>query len=129
MPVVDAERRQLTVMFCDLVGSTRLSGELDPEDLREVVREYQPSYTEVIQGYDGHVAQLLGDGLLVYVGKEKSNLNSYHRHGTTCTGGNVTAANSPCFHQRPETRPTLSSPGQVAARERKGADVDLLEGF
>jgi class 3 adenylate cyclase len=64
----DAERRQLTVMFCDLVGSTNLSGQLDPEDLREVVRAYQKTATEVIQRYDGHVAQLLGDGLLVYFG-------------------------------------------------------------
>ncbi len=64
----EAERRQLTVMFCDLVGSTHLSGQLDPEDLREVVRAYQTACTDVIQRYDGHVAQLLGDGLLVYFG-------------------------------------------------------------
>lgn len=64
----EAERRQLTVMFCDLVGSTNLSGELDPEDYREVVRQYQQVCSEVIQRYDGHVAQLLGDGLLVYFG-------------------------------------------------------------
>src|SRR5712691_5469312 len=64
----DAERRQLTVMFCDLVDSTRLSGQLDPEDYREVVRAYQATCTEVIQRYDGHIAQLLGDGLLVYFG-------------------------------------------------------------
>ena len=64
----DAERRQLTVMFCDLVDSTKLSSQLDPEDYREVVREYQSACTEVIQRYDGHVAQLLGDGLLVYFG-------------------------------------------------------------
>ncbi len=63
----DAERRQLTVMFCDLVGSTSLSGELDPEDYREVVRAYQAACTDVITRYDGHVAQLLGDGLLVYL--------------------------------------------------------------
>jgi len=64
----EAERRQLTVMFCDLVGSTSLSDELDPEELREVVRAYQATCTEVIQRYDGHVAQHLGDGLLVYFG-------------------------------------------------------------
>jgi class 3 adenylate cyclase/predicted ATPase len=64
----EAERRQLTVMFVDLVGSTNLSGELDPEDYREVVRQYQQVCSEVIQRYDGHVAQLLGDGLLVYFG-------------------------------------------------------------
>jgi class 3 adenylate cyclase/tetratricopeptide (TPR) repeat protein len=66
--IPDAERRQLTVMFCDLVGSTPLSERLDPEDLREVVRAYQDTCAEVIQRYGGHIAQLLGDGLLVYFG-------------------------------------------------------------
>jgi class 3 adenylate cyclase len=61
----EAERRQLTVMFCDLVDSTALSGQLDPEDLREVVRAYQKVCSEAITRFDGHVAQLLGDGLLV----------------------------------------------------------------
>jgi class 3 adenylate cyclase len=64
----EAERRQLTVMFCDLVDSTKLSSQIDPEDYREVVREYQQVCSEVIQRYDGHIAQLLGDGLLVYFG-------------------------------------------------------------
>src|SRR5262249_10119168 len=64
----DAERRQLTVMFCDLVESTKLASQLDPEDWRDVVRAYQQTCTEVIQRFDGHVAQLLGDGLLVYFG-------------------------------------------------------------
>src|SRR5215471_6668186 len=67
-PRPDAERRQLTVMFCDLVDSTFLSERLDPEDLREVLRAYQQTCAEVIQRFDGHVAQLLGDGLLVYFG-------------------------------------------------------------
>ncbi len=64
----DAERRQLTVMFCDLVDSTTLSSQLDPEEYREVVRAYQKTCTAVIERYDGYVAQLLGDGLLVYFG-------------------------------------------------------------
>jgi class 3 adenylate cyclase len=64
----DAERRQLTVMFCDLVDSTKLSSQLDPEEYRDVVRAYQGVCTEVIQRYEGHIAQLLGDGLLVYFG-------------------------------------------------------------
>jgi class 3 adenylate cyclase len=63
-----AERRQLTVMFCDLVGSTALSTQLDPEDLREVVRQYQQTCAKVIQRHDGYIAQYLGDGLLVYFG-------------------------------------------------------------
>jgi class 3 adenylate cyclase len=64
----EAERRQLTVLFCDLVGSTQLSGQLDPEDLRAVVRAYQEAAAAVIARYEGHIAQYLGDGLLVYFG-------------------------------------------------------------
>jgi class 3 adenylate cyclase/tetratricopeptide (TPR) repeat protein len=64
----DAERRQLTVLFCDLVDSTILAGQLDPEDYRDVVRTYQTACAEVIQRYSGHIAQYLGDGLLVYFG-------------------------------------------------------------
>src|SRR5215831_6982102 len=63
-----AERRQLTVLFCDLVDSTALAGRLDPEDLREIVRAYQQTGAEVIQRFEGHIAQYLGDGLLVYFG-------------------------------------------------------------
>src|SRR3989454_2987497 len=64
----DTERRQLTVLFCDLVDSTALSTQLDPEDLREVVRAYQGASATVIQRFDGYIAQYLGDGLLVYFG-------------------------------------------------------------
>jgi class 3 adenylate cyclase len=64
----EAERRQLTVLFCDLVGSTALSEQLDPEELREVVRAYQETCATVIQRYEGNIAQHLGDGLLVYFG-------------------------------------------------------------
>jgi predicted ATPase/class 3 adenylate cyclase len=64
----EAERRQLTVLFCDLVDSTVLASQLDPEEWREVVRAYQATCAAVIQRYDGHIAQYLGDGLLVYFG-------------------------------------------------------------
>ena len=64
----DAERRQLTVMFCDLADSTKLSGQLDPEDLREVIRAYQQTSAEVIHQFEGYIAQYLGDGLLIYFG-------------------------------------------------------------
>jgi class 3 adenylate cyclase/predicted ATPase len=63
-----AERRQLTVMFCDLADSTSLARRLDPEDYREVIRAYQAACAEVIQRFDGYIAQYLGDGLLVYYG-------------------------------------------------------------
>jgi class 3 adenylate cyclase len=64
----DAERRQLTVLFCDLVDSTALASQLDPEELREVVRAYQGACAKVIARFEGHIAQYLGDGLLVYFG-------------------------------------------------------------
>ena len=64
----DAERRHLTVMFCDLVDSTPLSAQLDPEDYHNVIRSYQVASAEVIESFGGFVAQHLGDGLLVYFG-------------------------------------------------------------
>jgi TOMM system kinase/cyclase fusion protein len=64
----EAERRQLTVLFCDLVDSTALASQLDPEELREVVRAYQDTCAKVIARFEGHIAQYLGDGLLVYFG-------------------------------------------------------------
>src|ERR1700736_1385160 len=63
-----AERRQLTVMFCDLVGSTALSARLDPEDLREVIGAYHAAVAEVIGSFDGFVAKYMGDGILAYFG-------------------------------------------------------------
>ena len=57
LPPSDAERRQLTVLFCDLVDSTALSSQLDPEDLREVVRAYQDTCAKVIARFEGHIAQ------------------------------------------------------------------------
>jgi class 3 adenylate cyclase len=67
-PTPEAERRQLTVLFCDLVDSTALASQLDPEDLREVVRASQDTCAKVIARFEGHIAQYLGDGLLVYFG-------------------------------------------------------------
>ena len=82
----DAERRQLTVMFCDLVNSTTLSSRLDPEEYRDVVRAYQNVCTEVIQRSDGHIAQLLGDGLLVYFGYPHAHEDDAHRAVRTGLG-------------------------------------------
>jgi class 3 adenylate cyclase len=62
------ERRQLAVLFCDLVGSTELAGKLDLDDLRNVLRNYQDACTEIVSSHGGHVAQYLGDGILVYFG-------------------------------------------------------------
>ncbi|MEQ8859047.1 MAG: adenylate/guanylate cyclase domain-containing protein [Pseudomonadales bacterium] len=75
----EGERRQLTVMFCDLVGSTALSHRLDPEDLREVIRQYQTLATEIVDRFGGHVAQYLGDGLLVYFGYPRAHEDDARR--------------------------------------------------
>src|SRR5437899_2625943 len=64
----DVERRQLTVMFCDLVGSTALAARLDPEDLREVIAAYHRAVAQIVAGFDGFVAKYMGDGVLVYFG-------------------------------------------------------------
>src|SRR5580765_3152233 len=73
------ERRQLTVMFCDLVGSTELSSRLDPEELRTVMRAYQETAAAVIQRFEGHIAQYLGDGLLIYFGYPRAHEDDAQR--------------------------------------------------
>ena len=85
----ESERRQLTVMFCDLVGSTALSEQLDPEELQEVVRAYQQTCAEVVQRFDGHIAQLLGDALLVYFGWPQAHEDDAER---ACRAGDEDSA-------------------------------------
>lgn len=77
MPAV--ERRQLTVLFCDLVDATPLSGQLDPEDYREVIRAYHTVCAEVIQRFDGSIAQYLGDGVLAYFGSPHAHEDDAYR--------------------------------------------------
>ena len=67
-PQDTAERRQVTVMFSDLVGSTALSARMDPEDLREVISAYQKCVAETVQRFGGFVAKYMGDGVLIYFG-------------------------------------------------------------
>ena len=73
-------------MFCDLVDSTVLSGQLDPEDLREVLRAYQATCAEVIQRFEGHIAQYLGDGVLVYFGYPQAHEDDAQRAVRTGLG-------------------------------------------
>jgi class 3 adenylate cyclase/predicted ATPase len=78
-PVLDGERRHLTVMFCDLVGSTELASHVDPEEFREVIASYHNAATEAVVRFGGHVAQYLGDGLLVYFGYPQAHENGPER--------------------------------------------------
>jgi class 3 adenylate cyclase/predicted ATPase len=74
-----AERRQLTVMFCDLVGSTALAARLDPEDLREVITAYHRAVAEIVAGFDGFVAKYMGDGVLIYFGYPRAHEDDAER--------------------------------------------------
>lgn len=77
--VSEAERRQVTIMFCDLVGSTELSGRMDPEDLRALIADYQNTCREAISKYEGFVARYMGDGVLAYFGYPKSHEDDAER--------------------------------------------------
>jgi class 3 adenylate cyclase/predicted ATPase len=78
-PRSDAERRQLTVMFCDLVESTALAARLDPEDLREVIAAYHRAVADVVSSFDGFVAKYMGDGVLVYFGYPRAHEDDAER--------------------------------------------------
>jgi class 3 adenylate cyclase len=81
-----AERRQVTVMFSDLVGSTALSARMDPEDLRDVISAYQNSVTETVQRFGGFVAKYMGDGVLVYFGYPQAHEDDADRAVRAGTG-------------------------------------------
>ncbi len=74
-----AERRQLTVMFCDLADSTALSARLDPEDMRDVIRAYQETCAAIVERHDGFVAKFMGDGLLAYFGYPRAHEDEAER--------------------------------------------------
>src|SRR6267143_992271 len=76
---VEAERRQLTVMFCDLVGSTALSTRFDPEDLRELIGAYHRAVADTVAGFDGFVAKYMGDGVLIYFGYPRAHEDDAER--------------------------------------------------
>src|SRR6516225_3960033 len=82
-PRADAERRQLTVMFCDLVGSTPLSARVDPEDLREIIGAYHRCVAEIVEGFGGFVARYMGDGVLIYFGYPQAHEDDAER-ATRC---------------------------------------------
>src|SRR5215510_8917149 len=123
-----AERRQLTVMFCDLVGSTALSSQLDPEEWREIVRAYQQTSATVIERFDGYIAQYLGDGLLVYFGYPVAHEDDAAR--AVRAGLEIITA---LQHQR-DVGPQVSSPGGALINQGptegqgEGAEVSTVTG-
>src|SRR5215472_7385611 len=108
-PMSSAERRQLTVLFCDLVGSTALASRLDPEDLREIIGVYHRCVADTVSRFDGFVAKYMGDGVLVYFG--------YRRRTRTTTpnrryGPAWLSLTPSCDFKRP------SQIGRASCRER-----------
>lgn len=79
LPRPEAERRQLTVMFADLVGSTELASRLDPEEMREIITAYQSACTDVVERFEGHVALYLGDGVLAFFGYPRAHEDDAER--------------------------------------------------
>ncbi len=78
-PTIDAERRQLTVMFCDLVGSTELASRVDVEDLREIIASYHSTVAAAVGRFGGFVAKYMGDGVLIYFGYPQANEDDAER--------------------------------------------------
>jgi class 3 adenylate cyclase/predicted ATPase len=101
----EAERRQLTVMFCDLVGSTPLAERLDPEELRTVILAYQEACAQVIRHFDGYLARYVGDGLLVYFGYPVAHDNDAQR--AVQAGVGIVTAMRPLNTQLQQTVPVL----------------------
>jgi class 3 adenylate cyclase len=98
-----AERRQVTVMFSDLVGSTALSACLDPEDLREVISAYQKCVAETVRRFGGFVEKYMGDGVLIYFGYPQAHEDD------------AEAASSPDFSEK-VVKPTISVNRTVTCR-------------
>ena len=103
----DVERRQVTVVFTDLVGSTAIASQLDPEDLDKLLRSYRDAFTAVIAKFDGYIAQFLGDGVLAYFGYPLAQEQSAERAIRTALGIVVAVARL----QRPDGQPLQARVG------------------
>src|SRR2546429_3722097 len=119
LPLDIAERRQVTVMFSDLVGSTALSARMDPEDLREVISAYQECVAEIVRRFDGFVAKYMGDGVLVYFGYPQAHEDDAER--AVRAGLDLIAAVAGVKARRPLARPAGAAAWGVLGGERMGA--------
>jgi class 3 adenylate cyclase len=117
----EAERRQLTVMFCDLVGSTPLAERLDPEELRSVILAYQDACAEVICHFDGYLARYVGDGLLVYFGYPVAHDNDTQR--AVQAGLGIVTALQPLNTRLQQTVPVLQ---ELPLQVRVGIHTGLV---
>jgi class 3 adenylate cyclase len=106
-----AERRQVTVMFSDLVGSTALSARMDPEDLREVISAYQKCVAQTVQRFGGFVAKYMGDGVLIYFGYPQAHEDDAERASASGAGvgGGCRPTEDPCAKKQPDYGARLDS--------------------
>jgi class 3 adenylate cyclase len=116
-----AERRQVTVMFSDLVGSTALSARMDPEDLREVISAYQKCVAETVQRFGGFVAKYLGDGVLVYFGWPQAHEDDAER-AVRAGLGLVAAVGALKSHAGLQTRVGIAT-GLVVRLQRRASNA------
>jgi class 3 adenylate cyclase/predicted ATPase len=123
----DGERRHLTVLFCDLVGSTELASRMDPEDWRAVTTAYLRAATDVVERFGGHVAKYLGDGLLVYFGYPQAHEDDGERAvraGLTIVAA-VQALDDPSGPAHSERAGSGRTPTACALRIRVGIHAGL----
>ena len=128
-PPSDAERRQLTVMFCDIVGSTALSTQFDPEDLRDVISAYHRAVADTVARFDGFVAKYMGDGVLIYFGYPQAHEDDAERSiraglaviegvAKLCRPGDLTGADRHRHWPRGGRRPDRRRCGPGTRRRR-----------
>jgi class 3 adenylate cyclase/tetratricopeptide (TPR) repeat protein len=121
------ERRHLTVLFCDLVGSTEIAARLDPEEWREIVADYHRAAAQAIERFGGHVAQYLGDGVMAYFGYPEAHDNDAER----AARAGLAILDAISTLNQPSTRPELSArigidSGAVVVGASAGKDADVF---
>jgi class 3 adenylate cyclase len=126
-PPTMSERRHLTVLFCDLVGSTAIAAQLDPEEWQETVTGYQRAAAEAITRYGGHVAQYLGDGVMAYFGYPEAHDNDAER----AARAGLAILDAISKLNQPSTRPELTArigidSGTVVVGAGVGKDTDVF---
>ncbi|MCS3896081.1 hypothetical protein M2171_005214 [Bradyrhizobium japonicum USDA 38] len=124
LPFSEAERRQVTVMFADLVGSTAMVSRLDPEEMRKVIRAYQDTVAGEISRYAGHVAKFMGDGVLAYFGWPKAHEDDAER----AARAGLAVTQSVAGLTSPDGQPLAARVGGLGSRIPR-TPFDGIEGY
>ena len=110
MPAPEAERRQVTVLFSDLVGSTALATALDPEDLSRLIRRYQDACAGAVARFDGYIAKFMGDGVLAYFGYPQAHEDAAERSVRAALAIVETVRADRAAGLAPRSKPVSASP-------------------